>query len=214
MASIRPGMPTILPPRLHPPPTHSDSKVSSADTLELIGRRLLDMAADHKIPVWAMIQTPLAISIPTRQGGEFRNPAFRFRDGHQRSRQGTTRACLLREGPDVGLALDVRGVRAHMASRFSTAFTTTSKIPMALPRGMCPGLRARIRRQDAHSPEPDRDVQEAFSPTPGEVEQARKIIAAFDLPENKGKGVVSIDGRMVERLHAEMARRTVAIAGG
>lgn len=52
----------------------------------------------------------------------------------------------------------------------------------------------------------------AFSPTPGEVEQARKIIAAFDLPENKGKGVVSIDGRMVERLHAEMARRTVAIA--
>jgi citrate lyase subunit beta/citryl-CoA lyase len=32
------------------------------------------------------------------------------------------------------------------------------------------------------------------------------------LPENKAKGVVSLDGRMVERLHAEMARRTVAIA--
>ena len=38
------------------------------------------------------------------------------------------------------------------------------------------------------------------------------MIAAFDLPENKSKGVVSIDGKMVERLHAEMARRTVAIA--
>ena len=37
-------------------------------------------------------------------------------------------------------------------------------------------------------------------------------IAAFDRPENKDKGVVSIEGRMVERLHAEMARRTVAIA--
>ena len=36
-------------------------KVSSADTLELIGRRLLDMAADHKTRVWAMIETPLAI---------------------------------------------------------------------------------------------------------------------------------------------------------
>jgi len=53
---------------------------------------------------------------------------------------------------------------------------------------------------------------EAFSPSPGEVEQARKMIAAFDQPENKGKGVVSIDGRMVERLHVDMARRTVAIA--
>ena len=44
------------------------------------------------------------------------------------------------------------------------------------------------------------------------VAQARKMIAAFDLPENKDKGVVQIDGRMVERMHAEMARRTVAIA--
>jgi citrate lyase subunit beta / citryl-CoA lyase len=52
----------------------------------------------------------------------------------------------------------------------------------------------------------------AFSPSADDVAQAQKIIAAFDLPENKNKGVVAIDGRMVERLHAEMARRTVAIA--
>ena len=38
------------------------------------------------------------------------------------------------------------------------------------------------------------------------------MIAAFELPENKDKGVVQIDGRMVERLHADMARRTVEIA--
>jgi citrate lyase subunit beta/citryl-CoA lyase len=52
----------------------------------------------------------------------------------------------------------------------------------------------------------------AFSPSPDDVTQAKKMIAAFDLPENRDKGVVQIDGRMVERLHAEMARRTVAIA--
>jgi citrate lyase subunit beta / citryl-CoA lyase len=52
----------------------------------------------------------------------------------------------------------------------------------------------------------------AFSPGADEVAQAKKIIAAFDLPENKDKGVVQLDGRMVERLHADMARRTVAIA--
>ena len=51
-----------------------------------------------------------------------------------------------------------------------------------------------------------------FSPGPEEVENARKIIAVFDRPENRGKGVVTIDGRMVERLHAEMARRVVTIA--
>src|SRR5437868_15531456 len=52
----------------------------------------------------------------------------------------------------------------------------------------------------------------AFAPDAEEVAQARKIIAAFGLPENEDKGVIALDGRMVERLHAEMARRTLAIA--
>src|SRR5215472_17400182 len=53
---------------------------------------------------------------------------------------------------------------------------------------------------------------QAFSPSAEEVDAARKIIAAFDLPENENKGVIQVDGRMIERLHADMARRTVAIA--
>ena len=51
-----------------------------------------------------------------------------------------------------------------------------------------------------------------FSPSDEEVAQAKTMIAAFDRPENRDKGVVQIEGRMVERMHAEMARRTVAIA--
>ena len=51
-----------------------------------------------------------------------------------------------------------------------------------------------------------------FSPSADEIAQSRKLIAAFDLPENQDKGVVQVDGRMVERMHAEMAQRTVAIA--
>ncbi len=52
----------------------------------------------------------------------------------------------------------------------------------------------------------------AFSPSEAEIAQARKIIAAFELPENRDKGVVQMDGRMVERMHADIAQRTVAIA--
>ena len=55
-------------------------------------------------------------------------------------------------------------------------------------------------------------ANDIFAPAPDEVEAARKLIAAFDLPENAGRGVLSLDGRMVERLHADMARRTVALA--
>ena len=51
-----------------------------------------------------------------------------------------------------------------------------------------------------------------FSPAADEVERARAILAAFARPENKGKGAISLDGRMVELLHAEIARQTVALA--
>lgn len=51
----------------------------------------------------------------------------------------------------------------------------------------------------------------AFSPDPVEVNRARAILAAFELPENKGKGAISLDGRMVELLHAEIAKQTVAL---
>jgi len=51
-----------------------------------------------------------------------------------------------------------------------------------------------------------------FSPDPEEVAWARQVLLAFDQPENQGKGVIKIDGQMVELLHAEMAQRTVAIA--
>jgi citrate lyase subunit beta / citryl-CoA lyase len=55
-------------------------------------------------------------------------------------------------------------------------------------------------------------ANEVFAPPEAEVAFARKIIAAFDQPEHKGKGVITVEGRMVELLHADMARRTVAIA--
>ena len=51
-----------------------------------------------------------------------------------------------------------------------------------------------------------------FAPQPAEVAFARKVLAAFERPENKGRGVIAVDGRMVELLHAESARRTVLLA--
>jgi len=53
---------------------------------------------------------------------------------------------------------------------------------------------------------------ELFSPAPEEVEWSRKIIAAFKLQENAAKGVITVEGRMVERLHLAMAQRVADIA--
>lgn len=55
-------------------------------------------------------------------------------------------------------------------------------------------------------------ANKVFSPPQDEIDEARAIIAAFEKPENQGKGVINMDGKMVELLHREIALRTVAIA--
>jgi len=51
-----------------------------------------------------------------------------------------------------------------------------------------------------------------FAPSHNDVEQAVAVIEAFALPENAGKGVLKVNGKMTELLHLEEARRTVAMA--
>jgi len=51
-----------------------------------------------------------------------------------------------------------------------------------------------------------------FAPTADEVARSRAVIEAFALPENAGKGVIKVDGRMTELLHLEEAKRVVAVA--
>ena len=53
----------------------------------------------------------------------------------------------------------------------------------------------------------------AFSPSEAEVSEAHRIVEAFSAPGTAGKGVIQIDGRMVERLHLEQAERLLAKAG-
>jgi citrate lyase subunit beta/citryl-CoA lyase len=50
-----------------------------------------------------------------------------------------------------------------------------------------------------------------FSPSEAELDHARAVVEAFALPENRGKGVISLNGQMVELLHLQQAERLIAI---
>ena len=55
-------------------------------------------------------------------------------------------------------------------------------------------------------------AETAFSPSPAALAEAERIVAAFALPENAGKGAIGLDGRMVELLHCAQAERLLAKA--
>ncbi|MGI9577673.1 MAG: HpcH/HpaI aldolase/citrate lyase family protein, partial [Microthrixaceae bacterium] len=53
---------------------------------------------------------------------------------------------------------------------------------------------------------------EAYAPSEDEIEYSQRVIEAFDGAVAEGKGVVTVDGKMVENLHVDNARRALAVA--
>ena len=53
---------------------------------------------------------------------------------------------------------------------------------------------------------------EVFSPTEAQLEMAARIVAGFEEAQREGKGVVTVDGRMIENLHVEQAKKQLALA--
>jgi citrate lyase subunit beta/citryl-CoA lyase len=190
-------------------------KVQSPDTLELIGRRLMDMGTDHKTRVWAMIETPLAIFNILAITAEARDSESRLTVlvmGTNDLAKDTRAHLVPGRAPMLAwLSNCVAAARIHGLDILDGVYNDLANTD-GFAKECAQGVELGFDGKTLIHPNQIAPCNEAFSPSKEEVAQACKIIAAFGLPENKGKGVVSIDGRMVERLHAEMARRTVAIA--
>ncbi|MEA2939216.1 MAG: citrate lyase subunit beta / citryl-CoA lyase [Alphaproteobacteria bacterium] len=190
-------------------------KVTSPADLEHVADRLVDISADHKIRIWAMMESPLAV--------------LNARDIAAAAKDVETRLSVLVMGTN-DLAKETRARlvpgRAPMRPWLMTCVAAARAFGLDIIDGVyndlhdADGLAAECR--DARDmgfdgktiihPNQIAAVNAAFAPGADEVAQARAIIAAFERPENQDKGVIALDGRMVERLHADMARRTVAIA--
>jgi citrate lyase subunit beta/citryl-CoA lyase len=190
-------------------------KISDPHQLQDLAARIVDMGTDPHIRVWAMMETPLAMinvgaiaaaahDSETRLSGFVMGTNDLAKDTRARIVPG--RAPML-----PWLMTCVAAARAFGIDILDGVYNDLGNA-----EGFAEECRqARDLGFDGKTLIHPRQIEvcnDAFSPAPEEVEAARKIIAAFDLPENQGKGVIQIEGRMVERLHADMARRTVEIA--
>ena len=190
-------------------------KVQSPETLELIGRRLLDMGIPHKTRVWAMIETPLAIFNILAIAAEARDSESRLAGlimGTNDLAKDTRARIVPGRAPMLAwLSICVAAARSHGIDILDGVYNDLGNAD-GFQMECAQGAELGFDGKTLIHPGQIEPCNKAFSPSADEVAWARKMIAAFDRPENKAKGVVSIDGRMVERLHADMARRTVAIA--
>ncbi len=190
-------------------------KVSSAEEMHDIAKLLAQVRADAEIRVWVMIETALSAFrleqiAATAKDDKTRLSVFILgtNDYAKETRAKITRG---RAGLLPFLANAVAAARAYGVDVIDGVYNDIADIE---------GLKEEAEQardlgfggKTIIHPSHIAPCNEAFSPSAEEVANARKVVSAFEQPENAGKGVLQIDGRMVEILHAEIAKRTVAIA--
>ena len=190
-------------------------KIGRVEQLDLIGRRIMDLHTPHKTRLWAMIETPEALFNIVALAAEAHDSETRlagFVMGTNDLAKETRARLVPGRAPMVSwLASCLLAAHAHGIDILDGVYNDLSDAK-GFEAECIQGRDMGFDGKTLIHPNQIEPCNAVFSPSAAEVEHARKLIAAFDLPENKDKGVVQVEGRMVERMHAEMARRTVAIA--
>jgi citrate lyase subunit beta / citryl-CoA lyase len=185
-------------------------KVDSLSSIEEVSKRLDAAGASAKVKIWPMIETPTAIfdvralAAHPRVAAlimgtndlakELRSPIVPSR--HPLIPHLATALLAGREAGKVvidGVYNDVRdpdGFAAECVQGMEMGFDGKTLIH---PNQVSP-------------------ANDVWAPSAEEVEYAGRVIVAFDAAVAAGRGVVTVDGRMIENLHVENARRVRAVA--
>lgn len=190
-------------------------KVGASDDIMRASRELGEAGAPDSLQIWAMMETPLAILNADSLVRTAADP--------------TSRLSALVMGVN-DLVKDTRGRltkgRASMVPYLAICVAAARAYGVDILDGVFGDLRdeagllaeceqGRDLGMDGKTlihPGQIAIANEAFRPSDEDIAWSRKILAAFDAPGARDAGVIALEGRMIERLHAEIARRTIAIA--
>lgn len=190
-------------------------KVDKADDVFVIGRWMGRASADPKTQIWVMMETPLAILnarkiAAAREEDLGRRLAVMVMGTNDLAKETRARLVAGREPFVPWLQIALAAARAYGLDIIDGVFNGLGDddgFAAECEQGRDLGMDGKTLIH----PKQIEPANRAFAPSPDDVQSARRIIDAFALPENAGKGVISVEGRMVELLHADMAARLVAL---
>ncbi len=190
-------------------------KVSRPGDMVSAAKLLKAQGAPAQTRLWAMMETPLAILNARDIAGVAADAATRFSclvlGTNDLLKESRARAAGDRFAIIPWLAASVLAARAFgldVIDGVYNDFKDEAGFRAECEQGRTLGMDGKTLIH----PSQVEPCNQVFSPSDEEVQWSRKVIAAFALPEQAGKGVITVDGRMVERLHLVMAERVVAIA--
>jgi citrate lyase beta subunit len=186
-------------------------KVESAAAVTHVVSLLDTAGAPNSMAVWAMMETPKGILRAEEIAGAHPRLAVFIMGTNDLVKDMRARHTPMRLPMVTVLGIGMLAARAHGLSILDGVYNDIKDGKGF--RAVCQqGLEMGFDGKTLIHPSQVEPCNEVFAPSTAELEMAGKIVAAFKAAQAEGKGVVTVDGRMIENLHVEQAERALALA--
>ena len=186
-------------------------KVETARQLHEVEALLDDAGAPKTLSIWTMMETPKAVLNAAEIAGATPRLSTIVMGTSDLTKDLHARHTAMRLPMITALGLSMLAARAHGLTILDGVYLDLQDTDGF--RAACvQGLELGFDGKTLIHPSQVEPCNEVFAPSPAEVDLARRIIVAFREAEAAGKGVVVVDGKLVENLHVVGAERTVALA--
>lgn len=184
-------------------------KIADTKQLDDVSQHLTAAGAPASMKIWAMVETPTAIF-------------------NARSIAAHPRVAVLIMGTN-DLAKELRATQVRGRSPLVPHLATALLAAREADKIILDGVFNDVKDLDAFRAECEQGMHmgfdgktlihpgqvdicnEVWAPTDADVDYARRVIAAFDEAQAEGRGVITVDGRMIENLHVDNARRVLSV---
>ena len=186
-------------------------KVESAAEVATVVSLLDAAGAPSSMAVWAMMETPKGILRAEEVAGSHPRLALFVMGTNDLVKDMRARHTPMRLPMVTALGLGMLAARAHGLTILDGVYNDIQDTEGF--RAVCQqGLEMGFDGKTLIHPSQVEPCNEVFAPSVAELEMAGRIVAAFKAAQAEGKGVVTVDGRMIENLHVEQAERALALA--
>jgi citrate lyase subunit beta/citryl-CoA lyase len=186
-------------------------KVESAAQILEAAKLLEHINPTHKLTIWAMIETPMAIfKLPEICSAHplletlVLGTSDLVKDLHARHTPGRVESL-------TALSLSVLAARAHHLCVLDGVHLSLDD-EAGLIASCVQGRDMGFDGKTLIHPNQIAAANEIFGPSPAEIEEAKQRIAAYDAAISSGAGIAVLNGKLIEELHIQDAKRILALA--
>jgi citrate lyase subunit beta/citryl-CoA lyase len=186
-------------------------KVTGADDVLSAEAMLAGAGLKHRMPLWAMMEVPLAFMHAEAIAASTPHLRALVMGTEDLGKDLHTRVMPDRSTLTTALQICVLAARAHDLDPLDSVLPDYKNFD-AFAAACRQGRDLGFAGKTLIHPNQIAPANAAFAPSVEEIAAAKRIVEAYAAAKAEGRAVASLDGRMIEQLHADTAQQTLDLA--